>query len=84
MSSGGSDKIVVPEFSGEEDRLLEEKIEAWQRVTRLKANKQALVLYNNLTGKAWRDTEDSPPWTTPTAWIATWHGSPSATWTRRW
>ena len=48
-----------PEFSGEEDRLLEEKIEAWrQRVTRLKANKQALVLYNNLTGKAWRDAED--------------------------
>jgi len=27
-------------------------------VTRLKANKQALVLYNNLTGKAWRDAED--------------------------
>lgn len=35
-----------------------EKIEAWRRVTRLKANKQALVLYNNLTGKAWRDAED--------------------------
>lgn len=33
------------------------KIEAW-RVTRLKANKQDLVLYHNLTGKAWRDAED--------------------------
>ena len=62
--SGGSDKIVVPDFSGEEDRDGTKargylrKIEAWRRVTRLKANKQALVLYNNLTGKAWRDAED--------------------------
>ena len=41
-----------------EDQIKDmKKIEAWRRVTRLKANKQALVLYNNLTGKAWRDAE---------------------------
>ena len=61
---GASDKIVVPEFTGEEDkegsktRSYLRKIEAWRRVTRLKPNKQALVLYNGLTGKAWRDAED--------------------------
>lgn len=90
--SGGSDKIVVPEFSAEEDRhgtkarSCLRKIEAWRRVTHLKANKQALVLYNNLTGKAWRDGEDLDltPSTTPTAWSAMWLGSLSATWTRRW
>ena len=61
---GTSDKIVVPEFTGEEDRegtkarSYLRKIEAWRRVTRLKADKQALVLYNGLSGKAWRDAED--------------------------
>ncbi len=61
---GGNDKIVAPEFSGEEDRdgtrarSYLRKIEAWRRVTRLKPNKQALVLYNGLTGKAWHDAEE--------------------------
>ena len=55
---------MVPEFTGEEDRegskarSYQRKIEAWRRVTRLKPNKQALVLYNELSGKAWRDAED--------------------------
>ena len=63
-TGGTSDKIVVPEFTGEEDRegtkarSYLRKIEAWKRVTRLKPNKQALVLYNGLSGKAWRDAED--------------------------
>eukprot|EP00435_Cladocopium_sp_Y103_P073110 s292_g42.t1 len=63
-AGGTSDKIVVPEFTGEEDREGSKarsylrKIEAWRRVTRLKPNKQALVLYNGLSGKAWRDAED--------------------------
>ena len=61
---GGADKIVVPEFSAEEDREgvkargYLRKIEAWRRVTRIKPHKQALVLYNSLTGRAWRDAEE--------------------------
>lgn len=34
------------------------KIAAWKRVTRIKPNKQALVLYNGLSGRAWRDAEE--------------------------
>ena len=55
---GGSDKIVAPEFSGEDDRDgvkargYLRKVQAWRRVTRLKPAIQALVLYNSLTGKA--------------------------------
>ena len=62
--SGGTDKISVPEFSGEDDRdggkakSYLRKVQAWRRVTRLKPHKQALVLYNALTGKAWRDAEE--------------------------
>ena len=45
---GGADKIVVPEFSAEDDReggkAYLRKVEAWQRVTRIKPHKQALVL----------------------------------------
>ena len=61
---GGSDKIVAPEFNGEDDRDgikargYLRKVQAWKRVTRLKPAKQALVLYNSLTGKAWRDAEE--------------------------
>ena len=61
---GGADKIVAPEFSAEEDREgvkargYLRKIEAWRRVTRIKPYKQALVLYNALTGRAWRDAEE--------------------------
>lgn len=61
---GGADKIPVPEFSGEEDkdgmltRGYLRKVEAWRRVSRLKPAKQALMLYNHLSGKAWRDAEE--------------------------
>lgn len=61
---GGNDKIAVPEFSGEEDkdglatRRYLRKIAAWQRMTRLRPAKQALALYNNLSGRAWRDAEE--------------------------
>ena len=64
QGAGGNDKIAVPEFSGEDDkdglkaRGYLRKIEAWRRVTRLAPEKQALVLYNGLTGRAWRDAED--------------------------
>ena len=58
--AGGQDKIQVPEYNGEDDRdgLNIRKIEAWRRVTRLTRPKQALMLYNNLTGRAWRDAEE--------------------------
>ena len=62
--SGGTDKITVPEFSAEEDRDGTKargylrKIAAWKRVTRIKPDKQALVLYNGLSGRAWRDAEE--------------------------
>jgi len=61
---GGSDKISVPEFSGEDDKDgmvtcgYLRKVAAWRRMTRLRPNKQALALYNNLTGRAWRDAEE--------------------------
>ena len=62
--TGGSDKIAVPEFTGEEDkegvltRGYLRKVSAWQRMTRLRPTKQALALYNNLSGRAWRDAEE--------------------------
>ena len=62
--TGGNDKIVVPEFNGEDDREggktrgYLRKVEAWRRVTRLPPQKQALILYNSLGGKAWRDAEE--------------------------
>eukprot|EP00435_Cladocopium_sp_Y103_P075845 s9_g66.t1 len=61
---GGADKIAVPEFSGEDDkdgmvaRGYLRKVGAWKRMTRLKCSKQALALYNNLSGRAWRDAEE--------------------------
>ena len=61
---GGSDKIAVPEFTGEEDkegvlaRGYLRKVSAWQRMTRLRPAKRALALYNNLSGRAWRDAEE--------------------------
>lgn len=57
-------KIQVPEYSGEDgcDGMKAKgyirKIDDWQRVTRLPKPKQALVLYNNLSGRAWRDAEE--------------------------
>ena len=61
--SGGSDKISVPEFSGEDKDCLVtrgylRKVNAWRRMTRLRPSKQALALYNALTGRAWRDAEE--------------------------
>ena len=63
---GGSDKITVPEFDGEEQSGHEgsrargylRKVNAWKRLTRIKPAKQALALYNHLSGKAWRDAEE--------------------------
>ena len=63
---GGADKIPVPEFDGKDDTAGEglrargylRKVDAWTRVTRLPANKQALMLYNHLSGKAWTDAEE--------------------------
>ena len=61
---GGHDKIQVPEYSGEDDRDglkakgYIRKVEAWRRVTRLSRGKQALMLYNSLSGRAWRDAEE--------------------------
>ena len=61
---GGADKIVVPEFSAEEDRDglkargYLRKVAAWRRVTKIKPHKQALMLCNHLTGRAWRDAEE--------------------------
>ena len=61
---GGQDKIQVPEYSGEDDRDglkakgYIRKVEAWRRVTRLSRGKQALMLYNSLSGRAWRDAEE--------------------------
>ena len=61
---GGSDKISVPEFSREDGkdgmvtRGYLRKVAAWRRMTRLRPNKQALALYNSLTGRARRDAEE--------------------------
>ena len=62
----GGDKISVPEFDGEENAGNEgtrargylRRVNAWRRITRLKPCKQALALYNHLSGKAWRDAEE--------------------------
>ena len=63
---GAHDKIQAPEHSGEDDRDglkakgYIRKVEAWRRVTRLSRGKQALMLYNSLSGRAWRDAEELP------------------------
>ena len=63
-AGGGNDKIIVPEFTGEDDKEggktkgYLRKVDAWRRVTRLPPQKQALILYNSLSGKAWRDAEE--------------------------
>ena len=64
---GPSEKMIVPSFSGiaegdGEDigasaRSYVRQVAAWQRMTRLSSDKQALVLYQNLSGKAWVDAE---------------------------
>ena len=66
-SRGPSEKMVVPSFSGTAEGTNEDigasarsyvrQVAAWQRMTRLSIDKQALVLYQNLGGKAWVDAE---------------------------
>ena len=56
----------MPDFDGEEHigqdglqtRGYLRKVNAWRRITRIKPAKQALALYNHLSGKAWRDAEE--------------------------
>ena len=64
---GPSEKMVVPSFSGalengSEDigasaRSYMRQIAAWRRMTRIDPSRQALTLYQHLTGKAWIDAE---------------------------
>ena len=59
--------MIIPSFSGiiedgTEDlgssaRSYLRQIEAWQRMTRLSRDRQALVLYQHLNGKAWIEAE---------------------------
>ena len=67
LPSGGraSEKLAVPTFSGEDSediggsaRSYLRQIEAWRRMTMLPASQQGLVLYQNLTGKAWIAAEE--------------------------
>ncbi|CAE7455494.1 unnamed protein product, partial [Symbiodinium sp. CCMP2456] len=60
-----SERLQVPSFSAEDSedlggsaRSYLRQIEAWKRMTMLPANKQALVLYQNLSGKAWIAAEE--------------------------
>ena len=62
---GPSEKMVVPGFSGSDDgeelgnsaRSYLRQIAAWQKMTKLTADKQALVLYQHLSGPAWVEAE---------------------------
>ena len=64
---GPSERLVVPGFSGSLDdgsddlgssaRSYLRQVQAWQRMTRLSPNRQALVLYSHLRGKAWVEAE---------------------------
>ena len=79
-AGGGQDKIQVPQSTEEDDRDgmkakgYIRKVEAWTRVTRLPKPKQALVLYNNLSGKAWRDAEELDPRARLGGWGRDLHG----------
>ena len=67
LARGPSEKMVVPAFSGalengSEDigasaRSYMRQIAAWRRMTRIDPSRQALTLYQHLTGKAWIDAE---------------------------
>ncbi|CAE7621529.1 GIP [Symbiodinium sp. CCMP2592] len=62
---GPSEKMVVPTFAGDADgdelgssaRSYLRQIAAWQKMTRVGADKQALVLYQHLSGPAWVEAE---------------------------
>ncbi|CAE7666265.1 unnamed protein product, partial [Symbiodinium sp. KB8] len=60
-----SERLQVPSFNAEDSedlggsaRSYLRQIEAWKRMTMLPASKQALVLYQNLSGKAWIAAEE--------------------------
>ena len=60
-----SERLQVPSFNAEDSedlggsaRSYLRQIEAWKRMTMLPPNKQALVLYQNLSGKAWIAAEE--------------------------
>ncbi|CAE7477908.1 unnamed protein product, partial [Symbiodinium microadriaticum] len=60
-----SEKLAVPSFSGDDGedvggsaRSYLRQVEAWRRMTLLPASQQGLVLYQNLTGKAWIAAEE--------------------------
>ena len=68
-SSGGqrpTEKLTIPSFNGEDDgedvgttaRSYLRQVEAWRRMTRLPAEQQGLVLYQNLSGRAWVAAEE--------------------------
>ena len=62
---GPSEKMIVPSFSGEGDgdelgssaRSYLRQVLAWQRMTKVTKDKQALVLYQHLSGAAWVEAE---------------------------
>ena len=60
-----SEKLAVPEFSGEDGedvgnsaRSYLRQVEAWRRLTHLAPHQQGLVLYKHLSGKAWVAAEE--------------------------
>ncbi|CAE7670636.1 unnamed protein product, partial [Symbiodinium necroappetens] len=60
-----SEKLAIPSFAGEDSedlggstRSYLRQIEAWRRMTYLPESQQGLVLYQNLTGKAWVAAEE--------------------------
>ena len=60
-----SEKLAVPTFSGDDTddlggsaRSYLRQIEAWRRMTLLPLSQQGLVLYQNLSGKAWIAAEE--------------------------
>ncbi|CAE7350894.1 unnamed protein product [Symbiodinium sp. CCMP2592] len=64
---GPSEKMVVPSFAGALEAGTEDigasarsylrQIAAWRRMTRIDSSRQALTLYQHLSGKAWIDAE---------------------------
>ena len=66
-SGGGkaSERLAVPTFNGDDSedlggsaRSYLRQIEAWRRMTSLPISQQGLVLYQNLSGKAWIAAEE--------------------------
>ena len=61
-----TEKLTIPSFNGEDDgddvgttaRSYLRQVEAWRRMTRLPAEQQGLVLYQNLSGRAWVAAEE--------------------------